>query len=261
MAPGLGQYQPLVDEPASGPPLTSGPRLRFRHLLVTTVCLPLFGFLFCVGWSVLYDFSSATFTHCHVANYVPSLSTAIGNFTPQRWVWKTAIALHAAPRFLFGYLYYGYWREVLTPVHKTRVLLLISQVFYVSENLGLLGLSFVTSAEDFPFHKAGFIVFLVSAGFYMLLTCWLGRLPRARPVTRREHTSSRCKRMLFVMFCVCLTLAMYFYARHNASCEAGMYSLFALSEYGVVLSNIAFHGTAYLDMYDRVLDLRKCRWL
>ena len=259
MASGREHYQPLLDEPAASS-VQTGARLRFRHLLVTAVCLPLFGFLFCVGWSLLYHFSAATSTHCRVANYLPSLSAAIGNFAVQRFVWKTAIALHAAPRFVIGYLYYGYWRSVLTPVHLARLLLLTSQVLYVSENLGLLGLSFVTSAEDFPFHKAAFILFLVSAGFYMLLTCWLSRLPRARPPTRRDHISGWWKRVLFATYCVCLALSMYFYARHNAGCEAGIYTLFALNEYVVVLSNIAFHGTAYWDMYDKVLDLRKCRW-
>ena len=261
MAPGLGHYQPLLEQPSAAAPAPGGVRLRFRHLLLATVALPLFGFLFCVGWSLLYDFSAATSTHCKVVNYLPSLSAAIGNFVVQRRVWKTAIALHAAPRFLIGYLYFGHWRQVLAPVHSARLVLLTSQVFYVSENVGLLGLSFVTSAEDFPFHKVAFILFLVSAGFYMLLTCWLCRQPRARPVTRREHLSSRRKYVLFVMYCVCLTLAMYFYERHNAYCEAGVYTLFALSEYVVVLSNIAFHGTAYWDMYEKVFDARSCKWM
>ena len=261
MASSRVQYQPLLDQPPAETLYSGGARLRFRHLLVATVSLPLSGFLFCVGWSLLYNFEAATSTHCKVANYLPSLSAAIGNFSVQRRVWKAAIALHAAPRFLIGYLYAGYWRRVLASEHTARLLLLTAQVFYASENFGLLGLSFVTSAENFPVHKAGFILFLTSAWFYMLLTCWLSRLPRARVTTRRERASSRRKHALFGVYCSCLALSMYFYARHNAGCEAGIYTLFALNEYMVVLSNIAFHGTAYWDMYDKAFYFDACKWV
>ena len=246
------QYRPLGgDRPA-----VRGARVRFRHLAVGTVSLPLFGFFFCVSWSLLYNFSSATSTHCHVSNYLPSLSAAIGSFTVQRRVWRAAIGLHAVPRFMVGWFYYNFWRETLILTPSARVLLLTAHVLYISENLGLLGLSFVASVENFPFHKAAFIIFLVCSEFYMLTTCWLSFLPRVRPITRLEARSRRQKLLFFLVNFVSLVFAMYFYARHNAHCEPGVYTLFALSEYLVVMSNICFHMTAYWDFHDKVLDTR-----
>ena len=41
--------------------------LKFRTVAVLTVMLPLFGFITCVAWSLLYDFKSSTATHCGVS--------------------------------------------------------------------------------------------------------------------------------------------------------------------------------------------------
>jgi len=238
-----------------GGPRVSGRRVLFRRVVLATLALPLGGFCFCVGWSLLYNFEKATSTHCEVTNYLPSISATIGSFRVQRRVWKVAIAMHAPFRFLFGYFYREYWQETLALTSGVRLLLLLTQVLYVSENLGLIGLSFVASIDNFPFHKTCFIVFLACGELYMLCTCRLFRLPRQQRLTRRELVSRRCKLGIFIFNIVSLAFCMYFYARHNAHCEPYVYTLFAFSEYCVVLSNMAFHATAYWDFYELVVDL------
>lgn len=47
--------------------------------------------------------------------------------------------------------------------------------------------------------------------------------------------------------------SLYFFVRHNAYCEPGIYSLFATAEYVVVVTNVAFHATVYYDLNDKSL--------
>lgn len=63
-------------------------------------CLINCRFIFIVLWAMFTDLESATYTHCGVKNYLPSLSAAMGGFSLSQTVWRIAIALHAAPRFI-----------------------------------------------------------------------------------------------------------------------------------------------------------------
>ena len=68
-----------------------------------------------------------------------------------------------------------------------------------------------------------------------------------------------------------IVISLYFYWRHNAYCEPGIYSggssepllalmtftllVFSLCEYIVILSNMAYHATSYFDFYHVNINL------
>lgn len=95
--------------------------ISFSRFCLRTVSLSLYSFLFCVIWSVVFDFERATSTHCHVTNYLPSISAAIGNYQPQCFVWQLAITLHAIPRFVIANSYHDRHKSL---VSRSRWLLL-----------------------------------------------------------------------------------------------------------------------------------------
>lgn len=82
-----------------------------------------------------------------VQNFLPSISAAIGNYRTQRFVWGTAIAIHAIPRFIFAAIYRQYYRDVLND--KAQKLATLACVLNVIENIALIGLTFINSAYNY----------------------------------------------------------------------------------------------------------------
>lgn len=82
-----------------------------------------------------------------VDNFLPSISAAIGNYRTQRFVWGTAIAIHAFPRFIFASFYRQYYRDVVN--EKTQRLATLACILNVLENIALIGLTFITSASNY----------------------------------------------------------------------------------------------------------------
>lgn len=220
-------------------------RLPFKSFAVGTVLLPLVGLIACLFISLVYHFEEATFTHCRVSNYLPSISAAISQM-PERYVWRCCIGLHSAPRYLVAFAYLSFYRRRFEKLPEL-VLSWLAFIFSLAENTGLLLLTYVASTETYSVHKNAFIVFIASSLLHMLMTCRLWHVIRRHYIDPEEVTSYRWKLRLFLFNISCCAVAAYFFRRHNKYCEAGVYTFFAFCEYLVVFSNMAFHMTAFWD--------------
>ncbi|KAI4463833.1 fgf receptor activating protein 1 [Holotrichia oblita] len=225
-------------------------RLPFSRFSISTVCLPLFAFIFCIIYSIIFNFESVNRTHCKVYNFLPSISAAIGAYSPQKEVWSLAIFLHAVPRFCIAIIYYQYNTTVLYPC--AYFLTLIAFLLNCVENFALIILSFWTSTSNYPVHRRAFITFIISSEIYMLLVVFLYSYAR-RHLNELDKVSLQLKKKLVFINITSILIATYCFVRHNNSCEDYVYSLFALCEYIVVLTNMAFHMTAALDFKNRDL--------
>ncbi|XP_028276590.1 acyltransferase PGAP2 isoform X2 [Parambassis ranga] len=221
-------------------------RLPFTSFAVVTVLLPLTGLIACLFISLIYHFEDSTYTHCQVSNYLPSISSAISR-VPERYVWRCCIGLHSAPRFLVAAAYFSFYRGRFASRLPELLLSGLALLCSLAENTGLLLLTYVSSTETYSVHKNGFITFIASSLLHMLITCRLWYVIRRHYVNQEEITSYRWKLRLFLFNISCCAAAAYFFRRHNKYCEDGVYTLFAVFEYLVVFSNMAFHMTAFWD--------------
>lgn len=126
-------------------------RISFGIFSFLLVSLPLFGFIFCVVWSIIHNFESANATHCHVYNVLPSISAAIGNYQPQRFVWQLVIVIHTPGRLLVSYMYIGRYHN---RVRKSRrAIATFACILNMVEICCLLGLSLWTSTDHYGSKK------------------------------------------------------------------------------------------------------------
>lgn len=120
-------------------------KIPFGKFAVTVVSLPFFSFIFCVIWSVLYFYERSTATHCGVTNFLPSISAAIGNYQPQRFIWQCAILLQALPRLLVAQQYLRH--NSIRIRRSRRVLAYLAFMLNLIENFALVGLSLWNSSD------------------------------------------------------------------------------------------------------------------
>lgn len=227
-------------------------RLPFGRFAVAVVSLPLGSFIFCVIWSLLFDFEASTGTHCRVPNLLPSISAAIGNYQPQRFVWQMAISAHFLPRLMVARMYLKYFEDKIRK--NRRKLGYLAVALNTIENFSLLGLSLFTSNTAYNIHRDCFVTFIATSEAYMLLSYFLNKNGRKTvEMTPIEKKSLRFKRDLFIVNMMCFAAAGYFFVRHNNHCEPGIYTLFAFFEYIVVFTNMGYHMTAHWDFADRFL--------
>jgi len=222
--------------------------ITFRNLATVSVSLPLFGFAFCVIWSFIFEFENSTKTHCEVYNFAPSISASIGSFLPQKYVWQVAIALHIVPRFLFLWMYKQFYYIRIKPLsNKVKWLIRTTLSFNFIELVSLLGLTLVSSQEDFDVHKVCFVTFGISGLIYFVLTCILWSYCGVALETNEEIKSFKIKKSMLKLYFGFGILMSYLYYRHNEYCEDYVYSYFCLCEYAIVSANMYFHYTAKHD--------------
>ncbi|XP_072035539.1 post-GPI attachment to proteins factor 2-like [Amphiura filiformis] len=262
------------------------------------------GFGLSIMLAIIFRFEETTYTHCGVDNYLPSISAAIGT-TPSAYVWRLAICMSSLPRLLFVLFCYKFYKNVSCQLRYYRGLCHLCFITDMFENLSLIGLSCISSDDNyvmggqqmarnrisggintnitvvvklckgyqyytvcrcflfFVIHEFLFISFQVAAMLHMILMCVVFKMATTTYddvkydattldiVKRKDALQS--KMFLCAMNILAFLISVYFFFRHQNRCETGVYSLFALFEYLVVVTNVLFHYDTCKDFSNRCI--------
>ncbi|XP_064637678.1 post-GPI attachment to proteins factor 2-like [Lineus longissimus] len=217
--------------------------IPLRKIHATCAVIAGGSFISCVLISLLFDFETATTTSCQVQNYMPSISAST-SLVPEQYIWRTSIGLTIGYHYLFIILNYKFFSENFNVQQTTlyQAFVKCSALVGFMETNGLVGLTFITSSEDHPSHHKCFVVFMSCAItnmlMYVVVIQWAHEWQPLRGKMLKTYIQ---KRNAFVFNATTFAFAYYFFIRHHTYCEPGVYSLFALCEYLVVLSNIYSH--------------------
>lgn len=81
-------------------------------------------------------------------NFLPSISSAISR-VPERYIWRSCIGLHSAPRYLVAVAYFNFYRRHFTGRLPELLLSGLALLCSLTENTGLVLLTYVASTETY----------------------------------------------------------------------------------------------------------------
>jgi len=122
-----------------------------------------------------------------------------------------------------------------------------SLILVTLENLSLVVLTYISSTEIYWIHEKSFIFFLIFAYLHYYIDTYI-RYKSTQPATNQEKNLHRLKMFLIILGSLLVIDSAYWFRRHNAYCENGVYSIFALHEWTIVLLNVIYHTSNYFDV-------------
>ncbi len=150
-------------------------------------------------------------------------------------------------------MYRSFYQARLVLIPKVKHLISLATLFNTIELLSLLGLTLISSQENFDIHKVCFVTFGIASLIYFVITCFLWTKCGLEIRLKSEQASKDIKLTVVKVFFGFGFVMSYFYYVHNEYCYPYVYSFFCICEYVIVLANMAFHLTAYYDFADASL--------
>jgi len=224
------------------------------------------GMLICLGFAVNLHYSQVTRNHCRVWEFWPSVSAVIGDYSPEKNIWRVAIALGSGPRFVSGVLNFQMLQELLpdrSGILKIAFILDMLRIFAAG------GWTYISSSEFLLVHEVCFVLYVVLSFLWVGLHTWLFYSAKVKPLKNSnssvEQANSNnalfsfrwklvCAIVQLVMFLISLY---YFLIEHQQKCLPGAYSKYALCEWVLSAANILYDASCYLDFKSSYFTLAK----
>ncbi|XP_069191869.1 post-GPI attachment to proteins factor 2-like [Procambarus clarkii] len=230
--------------------------MRWRFMSQILLALPVVGMFICLITSVIFHSDHINNTICKVYNFLPSISAVTG-VSPQRYLWRVAVALHISPRLLVAWVARAYYTGLAAHVPAARrpaYLTLVAAAFYLNltELATLCGVTYISNKENYPVHEKLFTLFMLVSLVYMLCVIRVVRAVR-HTLSPRLLRSFAQKKWLFAIKLASTGGLLFFFWRHRVYCQPMAFSWFSLCEYIIATCNMLYHVSVALDFSDEHL--------
>lgn len=122
-----------------------------------------------------------------------------------------------------------------------NVLSKVDMFAHVIENLLLYILTMVSSNDDHLIHVLAFAFFMLFAHISMVTHLQVLKHARIR-FTEYETKTYNLRKFFGISHFLVFMTAIYLYWRHNQYCEDGVFSVFGMCEFTVIVMNILYHS-------------------
>eukprot|EP00029_Vermamoeba_vermiformis_P002273 TRINITY_DN1264_c0_g1_i1.p1 TRINITY_DN1264_c0_g1~~TRINITY_DN1264_c0_g1_i1.p1 ORF type:complete len:270 (+),score=75.74 TRINITY_DN1264_c0_g1_i1:66-875(+) len=241
------------------------PKVHFDILCLPTLVFPVVSLVLCLFFAMYLHYEDVTRTHCRNWEFWPSISSTIGNNAPEKYIWRYGIGLYSMPKcavevcqFIILKLIHQNKRKTYTEGEKSSDSFsfwnAVALITGIAENLLLYALTMVSSTEDRPVHENSFILFMLFAHMHFVAFLIVYRKARY-PLNSEERTWFKYRVAFALSHFLILVSAVFVYVRHKKYCEPGMYSIFAMMEWSIVVFNILFHTMAIPEFRNMFITL------
>ncbi|KAK4556251.1 Protein cwh43 [Recurvomyces mirabilis] len=170
--------------------------------------------------------------YSYPTEWIPSVSSTIGDRFPERTVFQYFIAVCSGPRFLLCFLFY-----CLTNKKGEAGAKFVAGVG-VLRTLTCGGWTYVTSTDNHDWHDIFMVSYLVASIPWTVGCTLLG------PVNPR---TVRLRKWLGGAFFATLVPMLYFFLQHKIHHVAGAYTIYAFFEWTLVLLDVGFDAVTAID--------------
>ncbi|KAF2363933.1 Frag1/DRAM/Sfk1 [Trinorchestia longiramus] len=192
----------------------------------------------------------------YVYNFLPSISAVTG-VSPQRYLWRVAVALHISPRLLVAFVSKSHYESlgaIVSPAKRPAYQSLVNTAFYLNlvELATLCGVTYISNKENYPVHEKFFTLFMMVSLVYMLVVVRVFSCVETglSPAMKRSFLHKKC---IFGLKLAATAGLMFFFYRHRVYCLPKAFSWFSLCEYVIATCNMLYHVSVALDFSEHDL--------
>jgi len=220
------------------------------------------GMVLCLFLSIYLHYSKVIKNHCRVWEFWPSVSSAIGDFSPEKNIWRLAIAMSSGPRFCL--LFSSYMMLSGQRVLKNHPFLV--KLLFIPDFLRIFaaaGWTYVSSSEYLFIHEVCFVCYVLSSLIWcgihtsMFRSAIISKSKSMNPEILRFQRSYRWKLSCFFIQLIAFFISLYFFlVEHRYYCMKGAYSRYAICEWIFSAANIIYDTMCYMDFEGSYFEIQ-----